>query len=1291
MKNVSVVCNPLCLMILLLLVFSASCNSGGATSGGDGVDGDYAGYEPVEGPDGFVQCTTDEDCWNAGLQSTAVCIEQDGFKICALPTEGSCEEICNKLCCYCQGEDCICSGCGNEDGDEDEPISNGASPSYPEKVDVGAVPIFGEGSGDISICNDGEGTLLLNDDIRFESLLTPEENQSDTSEFSLEGQVPSADNVISLAYGDCADIKVIYRPENPGRDWVNILIPSNAKLIVIKAESRLKGNVALVVECDDEIDAPDGNGKCCLAPLTHVKEMGVLELTIKNAPEDPDSNATLVIEEISLDETDAIYDIDRGSIGYGDKGELWIAPGQQDKISVVFQPDDAVIYYNKVMIPHNDGALPESDGKNPFPVRICGLGTSPDLKVLPDNLDFGVVPINGEQTINIKLANRGAASSVVEEVSLSPETDDEIFILNLDPDNDLVANLPGTLGPSEETAISLSCRPVEGRSYVGTLQIQTAFNPGGNTIVKPIICTGITSEMRVWPSAMDFGSVRVGSCLEKEATIQNYGQADLLVESVQVCRNSSGNCDLSSDFALASFVSIPLRVSANDDATIEVEYCPSAPGADQAYLRIVPEEGAGSTWVVPLSGNGVEPAICLSKSLLTWDDVQLPADTVPEEELANWRECQELTITNCGTMALEVGEIKIPSTVTSEFMLENHENHPNELAPGGSFTFNVCYLPESIGSDNGMAVICSSAANASGSDSDCSIPGMVGHEVPLMADAINPRLEVYPLSCNVNFGKVQVEGESAQETIILRNIGNGDMQISSIGLLSDMPQLGFSIVEIVPDPSTWLDGVYTLTENQSVDFITINVKYDPVVAGPNTNYLVISHSDKNAACLGQDAGAQYPDMFINLYGTSESNSPPVAVAKSPVNTPAGQFGSLTRTVNVGSIIDLDGTASYDMDDDINTPIAEDDVVSYQWSSSDTGFTFIGATNVALAQARFDNAGQYTIKLAVKDTRDAVSVETPISKLTIFVRQAPIADIKICEGDEFEGETYADVEIPRQMCFDGSGSSDDAGPISSYIWYVQENWPTGNILRYDGSSTFNYNFVNAGEHKVYLVVTDKDGVPSSTGTSGAPFVHVSAIANETLRIEMSWIGGGDVNLHYVRPGGNYKSPMDDCWANNQGPVAWSNSCGYPRMLQASTTGTGGEVEEIDHSQGGILCNTSDPSQGGVGAPYRIVVQNVKALRSCHIETTTYYDDCDRCGCSCFLCEVFDYCCDSCSENETVCENIPANITLKLYVNGASYPKYMKNFIMTEDEFYSGGTRTVEFPLHRYNGQWQTPWN
>ena len=497
----------------------------------------------------------------------------------------------------------------------------------------------------------------------------------------------------------------------------------------------------------------------------------------------------------------------------------------------------------------------------------------------------------------------------------------------------------------------------------------------------------------------------------------------------------------------------------------------------------------------------------------------------------------------------------------------------------------------------------------------------------------------------------------------------------------------------LPDPDTWQDGVYTLSSHPTTDFITVNIKYDPEMPGYNQNYLIISHSDKNAACydIGNPddytPGSQYPDMYIHLYGTSETNIPPIAVAKSPFGVPAGQFGSLTRTISVGEVIQLDGSSSYDPDDDPNTPaIKEDYVTAYLWENPDGGtFTFTSATDIPITTARFDTPGQYLVTLRVWDTRDTVSVETPISKLTIFVRQAPIADIGICGT----GETTMEIEIPEQLCFDGSGSYDDAGPISSYIWYVQENWPTGNKIRYDGTSQLTYNFQNAGEHRVFLVVVDKDGVPSST-VDNAPFVHISAVANETLRIEMSWLGGGDVNLHYIKPAGQYKSPFHDCWANNPGPLSWQ-SCGYPHMLQSSTTGANGEIEEVDHSQGGVLCNTDLDS--GVGSPYRIVVQYLQALQSCHVETKYYLNDCSRCGCSGFLCDFLNcglWCdCEDCTDSETVCENIPANVTVKLFVNGVSYPKFMKNFMMYNDEVHSGGSQTVEFTLQRYNGQWQNP--
>ena len=174
------------------------------------------------------------------------------------------------------------------------------------------------------------------------------------------------------------------------------------------------------------------------------------------------------------------------------------------------------------------------------------------------------------------------------------------------------------------------------------------------------------------------------------------------------------------------------------------------------------------------------------------------------------------------------------------------------------------------------------------------------------------------------------------------------------------------------------------------------------------------------------------------YDYSYCNDPPSAffTSNSPVLTFEG-FG-------------LDASGSSDSDGDS---------LSYEWDIDNDG-VYDDASGVSPQISKPDD-GSYTVSLRVKDGNGASDT---YSKTITVENRDPIASFSFNPSSPALGESVS---------FDGAGSSDDDGSISSYEW----DWTNDGVFESTGS-TAPHSYSSEGEYTVKLRVTDNDGSTDS---------------------------------------------------------------------------------------------------------------------------------------------------------------------------------------------------------------------
>ncbi|MFC2079078.1 PKD domain-containing protein [Candidatus Bipolaricaulota bacterium] len=199
-------------------------------------------------------------------------------------------------------------------------------------------------------------------------------------------------------------------------------------------------------------------------------------------------------------------------------------------------------------------------------------------------------------------------------------------------------------------------------------------------------------------------------------------------------------------------------------------------------------------------------------------------------------------------------------------------------------------------------------------------------------------------------------------------------------------------------------------------------------------------------------------------GASDATS--LAVQVGPSNqSPIAAFTYTPTNPLVNAWVQFNASTSSDPDGSI---------VNYAWNFGD-GSTDIGS----VVWHRFSGAGIYVLTLTVTDDDGATNTTTQTIQVGGSVNAAPTASFSYLPASPTIGEWVR---------FDGTGSSDSDGTISSYQWSFGDGTvPVSGAVVY-------HQFTGAGTYFVSLTVTDNDGATDTASQSvGTGTVQQSPVA------------------------------------------------------------------------------------------------------------------------------------------------------------------------------------------------------
>ena len=447
----------------------------------------------------------------------------------------------------------------------------------PTTVDFGFVNVGSVIDTTITVHNTGCQDLIVND----VSLEGP-----DAGQFSIVlGGEP-----FTLLHGEAHTIEVQFEPTSGGlRKGMSIhVLAKNATL-------RLQSN-----DPDENVKDIPLTGTGCEDPDIQVDPTAI-DFGVVNIPQSKDT--TIVVsndncQTLEVTETNLVgADPDEFAI-IGGAAPFSVPTGGIHTISIQFIPSSDGTKNATLEIVNN------APGKSPTNVALSGDGCSPpDISVIPDSWDYGVVNVGLTEDKIFVVSNTGCRVLQVTATNLVGDDPDQFSI---------VAGLaPFSVAPGGTENITVRFEPTTGGSKSAILQV-TSNDPDEGT-VNIDLAGGVCGlqDIAVDPDSWDYGPVSLGQNENRTFVVSNVGCQDLTVTGMAIVGPDAGEFSIMSGGG-------GITLAQGETRDVVVQFSPASGGNKNAILQIASDDPDEDSLNVGLTGEGCEPPDIDVEPLL-WD------------------------------------------------------------------------------------------------------------------------------------------------------------------------------------------------------------------------------------------------------------------------------------------------------------------------------------------------------------------------------------------------------------------------------------------------------------------------------------------------------------------------------------------------------------------------------------------------------------------------------------------------------------------------------------------------
>jgi hypothetical protein len=379
----------------------------------------------------------------------------------------------------------------------------------------------------------------------------------------------------------------------------------------------------------------------------------------------------------------AITGANGGDFGQTNNCGTSVAPGSSCSINIVFTPS-ALGARSASM------AITDNASGSPLMLFFSGTGTGAIAALSLTSLSFGNQAVGSSSTAqSMTLTNNGNAALTISGIALTGANSGDFSQTN---------NCGTSVAPGSSCSISIVFTP----SAIGARSASLCIsdNASGSLQTVALSGTGTVAVAALSVTSLSFGIQPVGSSSTAQSvTLTNNGNAALTISGIALTGANSG------DFSQTN--NCGTSVAPGSSCSISLVFTPGAIGARSASLAITDNAG-GSPQTVALSGTGTGAIVALSVTSLSFGNQSVGSSST----------AQNVTLTNNGNAALTISVVAVTGANSGDFSQTN--NCGTSLAPAGSCSINVVFMPTAAGSRSASLAI---ADNAGGSPQTVTLSG----------------------------------------------------------------------------------------------------------------------------------------------------------------------------------------------------------------------------------------------------------------------------------------------------------------------------------------------------------------------------------------------------------------------------------------------------------------------------------------------------------------------------------------------------------------------------------------
>jgi uncharacterized protein (TIGR03382 family) len=445
----------------------------------------------------------------------------------------------------------------------------------PAALTFGSVTAGGSASLPVQVQNTGTAPLGVTQIARCASPAT-------SAEFTWSPAAP-----FTVAAGGSTTVTVTYAPTGAGADAGCLALSSN--------------------DAADPVVSLDvsGTGLAAAAPRIAVSPTS---LAFGNVTLGTSAQRTFAISNTgSATLADTVARASGTSAEYGiSPASFSVAAGASQTVTVTYVPSSAGSDGGSVVVSSNDAASPT------VPVAVSGAGVTaptPAIALTPTSLSFGTVTLGSAASLAAQVRNAGTATLNVTAVAPCAGTSAEFG---------WAPAAPLSVAPGQSATLTVTYRPTAAGTDSGCLAL-ASDDPASPTVNLGVSGTGAAqavATIALDPTAVDFGTVVLGTTASRTTQIRNTGNAALDVTGISRCAGTAS--------AFGWSPAAPFSVAPGQSAALTVSYAPTAAGAEAGCLAVASSDAAHPTVQLAVAGTGAQQPVPSADADIDIDELVVP-------------------------------------------------------------------------------------------------------------------------------------------------------------------------------------------------------------------------------------------------------------------------------------------------------------------------------------------------------------------------------------------------------------------------------------------------------------------------------------------------------------------------------------------------------------------------------------------------------------------------------------------------------------------------------------------